>query len=110
MADSSYRGRSISTLSLVQELARDLTRHEKLVLVRTPGVCGGDPCVAGTRIAVWMIELLRRRGATREQILQVYPTICEQDVVIAFEYADRHRVSIDAQIDKQDDDTRYQIR
>jgi uncharacterized protein (DUF433 family) len=28
----------------------------------TPGVCGGDPCVAGARIPAWTPEQYRRLG------------------------------------------------
>jgi uncharacterized protein (DUF433 family) len=33
---------------------------------RTPGVCGGDACIAGTRIPVWVLEGFRRLGWTEE--------------------------------------------
>ena len=29
---------------------------------KTPGVCGGDPCIRQTRIPVWLLEQLRRLG------------------------------------------------
>ena len=35
----------------------------------TPGVCGGDPRIAGTRIPVWTLEQYRRLGMTEAQNL-----------------------------------------
>ena len=40
---------------------------------RTPGVCGGDACIAGTRIPVWVLEGFRRLGWTDATILASYP-------------------------------------
>jgi uncharacterized protein (DUF433 family) len=36
-------------------------------IVSTPGVCGGKPCVAGTRVRVWDI-------AVRAQAGEVWPS------------------------------------
>ena len=63
-----------------------------------PGICGGDPLVAGTRIAVWTLEQARRLGATVEQILDEYPTLRLQDIHNAWEDAAAHRDEIDRQI------------
>ncbi len=39
----------------------------------TPGVCGGDPRIAGTRIPVWTLEQYRRLGLSEAQILGAFP-------------------------------------
>ncbi len=31
-----------------------------------PDVCGGEPCIAHTRIPVWVLEQARRQGAAEE--------------------------------------------
>ena len=36
---------------------------------KTGNVCGGDACIAHTRIPVWVIEQHRRLGATDEDLL-----------------------------------------
>lgn len=45
-------------------------KHLKLDIQKTPGVCGGEACVAGTRIAVWMLVEARRAGCKDEEILE----------------------------------------
>ena len=41
----------------------------------TPGVCGGNPRIAGTRIPVWTLENYRRLGLIEAQILGAFPTL-----------------------------------
>ena len=68
-----------------------------------PGVCGGDPCVKGTRIPVWLIERARRDGCITTQILEMCPSPSADDVDAAWMYANLHRDEIDGQIrDNQD--------
>ena len=50
----------------------------------TPGVCGGDPCVAGTRIPVWTLEQYRRLGLTEARILDAFPSLRAADLVNAW--------------------------
>ena len=38
----------------------------------TPGVCGGDPRIAGTRIPVWTLEHYRRLGLSEARILDAF--------------------------------------
>jgi uncharacterized protein (DUF433 family) len=64
----------------------------------TPGVCGGDPCIAGTRIPVWVLEQARRLGMTEVQILQSYPRLRAADLVNAWSYVAEHPDEIDLQI------------
>ena len=40
-----------------------------------PGVCGGDPCIRGTRIPVWALVQLSRLGTSEADILKCYPTL-----------------------------------
>lgn len=49
-----------------------------------PGVCGGDPCVANTRIPVWLLESLRRLGMPEAEILANYPSLRAADLVNAW--------------------------
>ena len=44
---------------LTQSLANNWSGIEQ-----TPGVCGGDACVAGTRIPVWVLVNARRLGVS----------------------------------------------
>jgi uncharacterized protein (DUF433 family) len=52
----------------------------------TPGVCGGDQRIAGTRIPVWTLEHYRRLGLTEAQILGAFPALRATDLVNAWSY------------------------
>ena len=62
------------------------------------GVCGGEACVAGTRIPVWLLEQARRLGSTEQQLLHSYPTLTSSSLAEAWEYAQEHGAEIDAAI------------
>ena len=64
----------------------------------TPGVCGGDPCIARTRIPVWVLVRAHQLGSSDEEILEDYPTLSHQDLDHAWHYYERHRADIDQQI------------
>jgi uncharacterized protein (DUF433 family) len=64
----------------------------------TPGVCGGDARIAGSRIPVWTLEHYRRLGLTEAQILAAFPTLRATDLVNAWSYVARHTDEIDRQI------------
>lgn len=70
---------------------------------RTPGVCGGVARVAGTRIAVWMLEEMRRLGESDGEILHSYPNLSPRDLADAWSYADENREEIEAQIRENED-------
>ena len=65
---------------------------------RTPGVCGGDACIAGTRIPVWVLEDFRRLGWTEAKILASYPTLGASDLATAWAFVEAHRAEIDEAI------------
>lgn len=64
----------------------------------TPGVCGGDPCIARTRIPVRVLVRAHQLGSSDEEILEDYPTLSHQDLDNAWYYYERHRADIDQQI------------
>jgi len=64
----------------------------------TPGVCGGDPRIAGTRVPVWTLEQYRCLGTTEAQILAAYPGLRAVDLVNAWAYVAAHPGEIDRQI------------
>lgn len=67
-------------------------------ITKTPGVCGGDACIRGTRITVWGIASRQRLGATREEILLSILDLSEPDLDAALEYAAAHPDEIDQAI------------
>ncbi len=56
----------------------------------TPGVGGGDACVGGTRIAVWVLESYRRDGMSDRDLLAAYPMLTLQELACAWAYAGAH--------------------
>jgi uncharacterized protein (DUF433 family) len=60
-----------------------------------PKICGGRPCIRGTRMRVSdLIEMLAS-GATKTEILADYDYLTEEDISAALAYAARatnHRV------------------
>lgn len=59
------------------------------LIVSTPGVLGGKPCVRGTRISVEFILELLASGGSREEILRAYPQVGEAGLEAALRYAAR---------------------
>lgn len=57
-------------------------------IVKTPDVCGGDACLAGTRIPVWVLVSLRNQGANDGKLLEFYPHLSAADLVNAWAYAE----------------------
>ncbi|MEB3177488.1 MAG: DUF433 domain-containing protein [Nostocaceae cyanobacterium] len=54
---------------------------------KTPGVCGGDACISGTRIPVWVLVNARNLGIREAQLLKDYPTLSATDLANAWVYA-----------------------
>jgi uncharacterized protein (DUF433 family) len=54
---------------------------------KTPGVCGGDACISGTRIPVWVLVNARNLGISEAQLLKDYPTLSATDLANAWVYA-----------------------
>jgi uncharacterized protein (DUF433 family) len=52
-----------------------------------PNVCGGDPCIAGTRIPVHVIMSHLAAGDSVEAILNEFPRIERADIEACLEYA-----------------------
>jgi uncharacterized protein (DUF433 family) len=52
-----------------------------------PAVCGGRPCIKGTRMRVRDVLDLLAAGASRQEILDDYPYIKDEDITAALEYA-----------------------
>jgi uncharacterized protein (DUF433 family) len=52
-----------------------------------PGVCGGKPCVKGTRIEISIILDSLAEGLTPEEIIDHYPSLKIDDVRAVLAYA-----------------------
>ena len=65
---------------------------------RRPGVMGGDPCIAGTRIPVWLLVQASRIGSDEAEILKAFPLLRAEDLTNAWAYYRSNRVDIEQQI------------
>jgi len=52
-----------------------------------PRILGGKPVIKGTRIPVYLILELLSAGYDFERIVKAYPTLTEEDIKSAVEYA-----------------------
>jgi uncharacterized protein (DUF433 family) len=66
------------------------TETEAPAISKTPGVCGGRACVAGTRITVWGLVQHRQLGLSDEAILAAIPGLDRAQLSKAFHYAGEH--------------------
>jgi uncharacterized protein (DUF433 family) len=52
-----------------------------------PAVCGGRPCIRGLRIRVRDILDMLAGGSIRQEILEDYPYLEDEDITAALEFA-----------------------
>lgn len=50
-------------------------------------ICGGEPCVKGTRIPVRIVLSHLAAGDTAEDILKDFPKLTQEDIRACLEYA-----------------------
>lgn len=67
-------------------------------ITKSAEICGGDACIHGTRIPVWVLVNYRRLGATEAEILKAYPSLKSADLETAWEYAAGNAQEIDRAI------------
>lgn len=54
---------------------------------KTPDVCGGSACIAGTRITIWGLVEASRIGYSEVDLLTSYPSLSATDIANAWAYA-----------------------
>jgi uncharacterized protein (DUF433 family) len=67
-------------------------------ITKTPGICGGDACIRGHRIPVWVLVNYRRHTGGEADVLRAYPSLTANDLKAAWEYAATHPDEIDRAI------------
>ena len=70
---------ALDKAQLLQWVISDLTNVFPSI-EKTPGVCGGDACIAKTRIPVWSLVNSRRLGMDEAEILYNFPTLNREDL------------------------------
>jgi len=85
--------------------AREPQQTEHPHITKTPGVCGGDPCIKGHRIPVWLIAVWQiKLGYDAEEIQQIYPQLTLAEIHDALSYYYDHKDEIDEAIRLQMDE------
>ena len=79
---------------LLQKVARELGGAVP-GLDTDPDVCGGEACIARTRIPVWLLVRARQFGASEAALLHAYPTLRAEDLVNAWAYGQLHPAEIE---------------
>lgn len=54
-----------------------------------PEILGGKPVIKGTRIPVYLVLELLSAGYDFKRIMEAYPTLGEEDIKAAIEYASK---------------------
>jgi uncharacterized protein (DUF433 family) len=62
---------------------------------KSPGVCGGEPCVRNTRHTVAGLVEWKKLGVTDARILEHHPDLTRADLAAAWAYYDAHREEIE---------------
>ena len=57
------------------------------VIVASPQILVGKPCIGGTRLSVEFLLELAASGATQEEMLAPYPQLTPDGLAAAFRYA-----------------------
>jgi uncharacterized protein (DUF433 family) len=84
-------------IEMVQASAIDRAVFDKILgrISSDPAICGGRPCIKGTRMRVVDIVEAVAQGVTREQLLRDFDYLTAEDIAAALLYAARasdHRV------------------
>jgi len=56
-------------------------------ITANPKICGGKPCIKGTRIYISIILYALAEGLTPEEIIDHYPSLQIEDIRAAVAYA-----------------------
>jgi len=88
-------------VQVIQLLAQSLGSNWQGI-EKTPKVCGGEACIANTRIPIWVLVEARQLGYGDLDLLTSYPTITATDLANAWVYAAAHRDEIDLVIEQNE--------
>jgi uncharacterized protein (DUF433 family) len=91
----------IEKLEAIQILSHSLSRNWRGI-TKTLGVCGGDACIAGTRIPVWVLVQAQNLGISEIELLHDYPTLSVTDLANAWIYAEANAEEIETAIQENE--------
>lgn len=59
-------------------------------VIKTPNSCNGSARLIGTRIPIWMLAQMKRKGWADETIREAYPDLTQLQLDVAWEYVASH--------------------
>jgi uncharacterized protein (DUF433 family) len=62
-------------------------KHYRDIITVEPGKRSGEPCIRGMRITVYDVLEYLASGMTREQILEDFPYLTDEDIQACLQYA-----------------------
>lgn len=62
-----------------------MNHHDRII--RDPGICGGEPVFAGTRVPLRTVLSSLAQGDNAQQILADFPSLKEEDIQAAIAFA-----------------------
>jgi uncharacterized protein (DUF433 family) len=65
---------------------------------KSPGICGGEARIAGTRIPIWQLVEARDLGVPDSQLLIDFPRLTSRNLTDAWSYAEENSEEIAAAI------------
>lgn len=73
------------------------------LITRTPGVVGGRPRIAGTRMPVLRISVLHNSGMSPEEIVSHYGhlTLAQVHAALAYYYANKAEIDADLEAEER---------
>lgn len=89
-------------LEAIQVLLKAVSAHTRGIS-KKPNVMGGEACITGTRIPVWLLVSYRQTGMSDSKILEGYPDISAAELVEVWAYAEAHISEVEAAIQAQDE-------
>jgi type III restriction enzyme len=72
------------------------------LIVKTPDVCGGRARLVGSRMPVWTLVAMWKRGASDEDLLEAYPWLTQIELDEARDYSMANEEEIDRDIADQE--------
>lgn len=61
-------------------------------------VCGGEPCIRGTRIPLWVLYRAKQRGDTNNHLRKKYPILKTIPLAQIMEYAETQQTDLERAI------------
>ena len=72
------------------------------LITRVPGVCGGRPCIAGTRMPVRSIAIWHNTGNSPEEIARQFSHLSLSQIQSALTFYFANKAEIDQDIEDED--------